>query len=76
MVDLKSQFQEIKEEVFESLKEIIESSHYILGPSVREFEKKVAEYIGVSQAIGVASGTDALHLSLEALGIGDKDEVI
>lgn len=76
MVDLKSQFQEIKEEVFESLKDIIESSHYILGPSVREFEKKIAEYIGVSQAIGVASGTDALHLSLEALGIGDNDEVI
>ncbi|MFN3480006.1 MAG: DegT/DnrJ/EryC1/StrS family aminotransferase [Thermodesulfovibrionales bacterium] len=76
MVDLKSQFQGIKEEIFESLKEIIESSHYILGPSVREFEKKIAEYIGVSQAIGVASGTDALHLSLEALGIGDNDEVI
>lgn len=76
MVDLKKQFQGIKEEVFESLKDIIESSHYILGPSVREFERKVAEYIGVSQAVGVASGTDALHLSLEALGIGDNDEVI
>lgn len=76
MVDLKSQFQEIKDEVFESLKAIIESTHYILGPSVKEFEKKVAEYIDVPQAIGVASGTDALHLSLEALGISDKDEVI
>jgi UDP-2-acetamido-2-deoxy-ribo-hexuluronate aminotransferase len=76
MVDLKKQFHDIKEEVFETLTEILESSQYILGPKVREFEKKVAEYHGVSEAIGVASGTDALHLSIEALGIGDGDEVI
>lgn len=76
MVDLKVQFQGIRDEVFESLRNIIESSNYILGPSVREFEGKISEYIGVSQAIGVASGTDALHISLEALGIGDGDEVI
>lgn len=76
MVDLKKQFQGIREEVFESISRIIESSSYILGPSVGEFESKVAEYTGVPQAIGVASGTDALHLSLEALGIGDNDEVI
>lgn len=76
MVDLKVQFQGIRDEVFESLRNIIESSNYILGPSVREFEGKISDYIGVSQAIGVASGTDALHISLEALGIGDGDEVI
>lgn len=76
MVDLGRQFQDIKDEVFESLKKILESSHYILGPSVKEFEKRVAEYIGVREAVGVASGTEALHLSLEALGIGDNDEVI
>ncbi len=76
MVDLKRQFQDIKEEVFESLREIIESSQYILGPSVRGFERKVAEYIGALQAFGVASGTDALHISLESLGIGEGDEVI
>lgn len=76
MVDLKIQFQGIRDEVLESLRNILESSNYILGSSVRGFERKVAEYIGVSHAIGVASGTDALHISLEALDIGDGDEVI
>ncbi|MBI5187642.1 MAG: DegT/DnrJ/EryC1/StrS family aminotransferase [Nitrospirae bacterium] len=76
MVDLKKQFQEIKDEVFSVLTEILESSQYILGPKVSEFEKKIADYHGVREAIGVASGTDALHLSIEALGIGEGDEVI
>jgi len=76
MVDLKKQFIEIKEEVLTVLTEILESSQYILGPRVRELEKKIAEYHGVSEGVGVASGTDALHLSLEALGIGEGDEVI
>jgi dTDP-4-amino-4,6-dideoxygalactose transaminase len=76
MVDLKKQFQEIKVEVFSVLAEILESSQYILGPKVSEFEKKVAHYHGVHEAIGVASGTDALHLSIEALGISEGDEVI
>jgi len=76
MVDLKKQFNDIKEEVFETITGILESSQYILGPRVRELEKKIAGYHGVSEAVGVASGTDALHLSVEALGIGDGDEVI
>ncbi len=76
MVDLKKQFQEIKEDVFRVLTEILESSRYILGANVSEFEKKVADYYGVREAIGVASGTDALHLSIDALGIGEGDEVI
>lgn len=76
MIDLKKEFAEIKEEVFEMLTEILESSQYILGPKVAELEKKIADYHGVSSAIGVASGTDALHLSIDALGIGEGDEVI
>lgn len=76
MVDLKKQFQEIKEDVFNVLTEILESSHYILGAKVSEFEKKVADFHGVREAIGVASGTDALHLSIDALGIGEGNEVI
>lgn len=76
MVDLRRQFQEIKNEIFDVLTEILESSQYILGPKVSEFEKKFAEYHKVSEAVGVASGTDALHLSLDALGIGEGDEVI
>ncbi|MBI4691652.1 MAG: DegT/DnrJ/EryC1/StrS family aminotransferase [Nitrospirae bacterium] len=76
MVDLKKEFDEIGKEVIDILTEILESSHYILGPKVSELERKISEYIGVPAAIGVASGTDALHLSLNALGIGEGDEVI
>lgn len=76
MVDLKRQFQEIKEEIFVTLTEILESSHYILGPKVEDFEKKTAAYHGVREAVGVASCTDALHLAIDALGIGEGDEVI
>lgn len=76
MVDLKKQFSEIKEEVFNILTEILESAHYILGPKVSELETLIARYHGVSEAVGVASGTDALHLSIDALGIGEGDEVI
>ena len=76
MVDLKTQYQEIKEEIASILKEVFESSQYILGPKVSEFEKKIADYHGVAEAIGVASGTDALHLSLDALDIKEGDEVI
>lgn len=76
MVDLKKEFSEIKTEVLETLTEILESAHFILGPKVSELEKKISDYNGVSASIGVASGTDALHLSLDALGIGEGDEVI
>jgi dTDP-4-amino-4,6-dideoxygalactose transaminase len=76
MVDLKRQFTDIKDDVFNVLTEILESSQYILGPKVSELEKKIAAYHGSSEAIGVASGTDALHLVIEALGIGEGDEVI
>ncbi len=76
MVDLKKQFQGIKEEVLNIVAEILESSQYILGQKVSEFERKVANYHSVREAIGVASGTDALHLSIAALGIGEGEEVI
>jgi UDP-2-acetamido-2-deoxy-ribo-hexuluronate aminotransferase len=76
MVDLSKQFREIKDEVFKVITEILESSHYILGAKVLELEKKVAEYTNVKEAIGVASGTDALHLAIDAFGIGEGDEVI
>jgi len=76
MVDLGRQFAEIREEIINMVDQILESSHYILGPKVREFEKRITEYLKVSDALGVASGTDALHLSIEALGVGEGDEVI
>lgn len=76
MVDLKRQFQGIKGEIIQILTEILESSHYVLGSKVSEFEKKVAAFLSVKDAIGVASGTDALHLAIDALDIGEGDEVI
>ncbi|MGB9715430.1 MAG: DegT/DnrJ/EryC1/StrS family aminotransferase [Thermodesulfovibrionales bacterium] len=76
MVDLKVQVHSIKEEILQVISDILESGQFILGPRVSEFEKKIAEYNGASEAVGVASGTDAIHLSLKAMGIGEKDEVI
>lgn len=76
MLDLKNEFQTIKKELLDTLTEILESSQYILGPKVSELEKKIADYHGIPHAIGVASGTDALHLSVDALGIREGDEVI
>lgn len=76
MVDLRKQFEEIKDEVYTVVRNVIESGHYILGPHVTDLEKRLAHYHGVREAIGVASCTDALHLSIEALGIEQGDEVI
>ncbi len=76
MLDLKKQMEGIRDEVLREVAAVIESGQYILGRKVSQFEQKAAEYIGAKHAIGVASGTDALHLSLKALGIGPGDEVI
>ncbi|MFC1549635.1 DegT/DnrJ/EryC1/StrS family aminotransferase [Nitrospirota bacterium] len=76
MLNLKKQYEGIRKEVEEAVTSVLESTAYILGPRVKEFEAKVAEYVGVRDGIGVASGTDALHLSIKALGIGEGDEVI
>ena len=76
MVNLKAQYAEIKDEIEQGLAETIKNCSFILGPNVQAFEKEAAEYLGVKHAIGCASGTDALHLALEAEGISTGDEVI
>ena len=76
MVDLKEQYKELKDEISTNLLAALEATQFILGPNVQAFEKETAEYLGVKHAIGVASGTDALHLALLAAGIGPGDEVI
>ena len=76
MVNLKAQYAEIKAEVEQGLAATIENCSFILGPNVAAFEQETAAYLGVKHAIGVASGTDALHLALIAEGIGRGDEVI
>ena len=76
MVNLKAQYAEIKEEIERGIAETMTNCSFILGPNVQAFEREAANYLGVKHAIGVASGTDALHLALLAEGIGAGDEVI
>ena len=66
----------LKKEVQKAIAEVIRSGIFILGPKVEEFEKEFAEYLGVKYAVGVASGTEAISLTLLALGIDRGDEVI
>jgi dTDP-4-amino-4,6-dideoxygalactose transaminase len=63
-------------EIEMAISSVLESGEYVLGASVRSFEAAFADYIGVRYAVGVASGTDAIHLALRALGIGEGAEVI
>ena len=76
MVNLKAEYQEIKAEIQAGINGVLDSCAFILGPNVQAFEQEAAEFLGVKHAIGVASGTDALHLALVAAGIGEGDEVI
>ena len=75
-VDLSIQHNEMLPEIMRSLETVISSGRFILSEKVKEFEESFARFIGVRYAIGVNSGTDALVLSLRALGIGPGDEVI
>lgn len=76
ILDLKRQYHSIEKEIDEAIKRVLMSGQFILGPEVEAFEKEVAQYIGVKHAIGVASGTDALLISLRSLGIGPGDGVV
>lgn len=76
VLDLKPQYEQIKDEVQAAINRVLESGQFIMGPDVKLFEQEVAEYLGVKHAIGVNSGTDALVIGLKALGIGEGDEVI
>jgi len=74
--DLRAQYHTIKPEIDEAISEILESCAYIGGPALERFEANFASYCGTSEAVGLASGTAALHLAMAALDIGPGDEVI
>lgn len=76
LVDLKKQFEEIKFPLIKGVSKILKQGNFILGIEVAEFEKNFAKYLGVEYCVGVASGADALLLSLIALGVKTGDEVI
>ncbi len=75
-VDLKKEYEEIKEEIHEALQRVAESQWFILGKELESFENEFSGYIGVDYGIGVNSGSDALYLAILACGIGAGDEVI
>lgn len=76
LLDLKRQYLTIKDELDRAVLNVLDHGKFILGPEVKELEAKIAEYSGCKYGIGVNSGTDALLLSLRALGVGPGDEVI
>ncbi|KJS76888.1 MAG: erythromycin biosynthesis sensory transduction protein eryC1 [Comamonadaceae bacterium BICA1-1] len=76
MVDLATQYRELKPQLEPALLAALEATQFILGPNVQAFETEAAAYLGVKHAISCANGTDALHLALRALGLGPGDEVI
>jgi dTDP-4-amino-4,6-dideoxygalactose transaminase len=75
-VDLQRQYRSIKAEIDAAVLRVLDSAQFVLGDEVAAFEREFANYCNVSDAVGVNSGTSALHLSLLAAGIGPGDEVI
>jgi dTDP-3-amino-3,4,6-trideoxy-alpha-D-glucose transaminase len=76
LVDVAAQYAPLVPRLKEAFAQVLESGRFILGPNVEAFEKEAAAYLGVPHAVGVANGTDALVLVLEAMEIGAGDEVI
>jgi dTDP-4-amino-4,6-dideoxygalactose transaminase len=76
LLDLRRQFDPIRDEVMREVERVIESQRFILGEDVERFERNFAKYCGTAHAVGCASGTDALELALLALDIGPGDEVL
>nr|WP_321247211.1 DegT/DnrJ/EryC1/StrS family aminotransferase [uncultured Psychroserpens sp.] len=76
MVDLKGQYSKIKEEVDSSVLEVLDSTAYINGPKVHEFQKNLESYLGIKHVIPCANGTDALQIAMMGLGLKPGDEVI
>ncbi len=75
-VDLTNQCNELAGEVMPAIESVIRRGQFILGDEVQEFEEKFADYCETDYCVSVASGTEALHLALRAIGVGPGDEVI
>ncbi len=75
-IDLKTQYNAIKDDVQKRINKVLESGAYINGPEVAELEKRLCEHTGAKYTLACASGTDALLMPMMGLGIGQGDEVI
>lgn len=75
-VDLKAQYNSIKSEIDEAISNVLNNASFIGGENLDSFESNFAAYMGVSHCVGCANGTDAIEIALEALGIGEGDEVL
>ena len=76
MVDLRRQYQQIKEEIDQAIIDVVRSTRYIKGPVVESFEDDLAQYLNIGHVISCANGTDALQIALMALDLQPGDEVI
>src|SRR3989337_3474994 len=76
LLNLKLQYQGIREEVLKEIEKVCDNQSFILGENVANLEKEIAQYCHTKYAIGVASGTDAILLALMAIGVGPGDKVI
>jgi dTDP-4-amino-4,6-dideoxygalactose transaminase len=76
LVDVKAQYAPLVPELKQAFAEVLEGGKFVFGPNVAAFEREAADYLGVPETVGVANGTDAIVLVLDALGIGRGDEVI
>ena len=76
MVDLKGQYNDIRDVVSTSIENVIENTAFINGPKVHEFQKNLEDYLGVKHVIPCANGTDALQIAMMGLGLEPGDEVI
>jgi dTDP-4-amino-4,6-dideoxygalactose transaminase len=75
-VDLATQCSDLRDELMAAIAEVVDQAHFILGGQVESFERAFAEYTGAKHCVGMANGTEALHMTLRALGVGPGDEVI
>lgn len=75
-VDLKAQYDSLKSEIDEAIQEVIDTTSFIGGKKVADFEEAFAKYLGAQRCVGCANGTDAIEIALKAMGIGPGDEVI
>jgi len=76
LVDLKAQYESIKTEIDAAMRGVVESTAFVGGPAVRDFETKFAAFCGAPHAVSCGNGTDAIHIVLHALGVGAGDEVV